>query len=64
MFFIEGGLCWGRLYILGLIYFTTAALMPLAPEYAPLVYGLLNACCFTWLATQSRRIAAGKHIQT
>jgi hypothetical protein len=58
VFFIEGRLSWGRLYLVGALCFAAGALQPLAGMGAPLVYGLLMSTVFDWLSFQARRLAA------
>jgi hypothetical protein len=40
-FFVMGSSYWGRCYALGVAFFLTGALMPLKPEWGPLVFGTL-----------------------
>ncbi|MFO0952615.1 MAG: serine/threonine-protein kinase [Isosphaeraceae bacterium] len=46
--FLIGRIHWGGFYLMGLAFFLLAALMPLAPRYAPLAYGALVALGLCW----------------
>jgi len=61
VFFVEGHLCWSRLYALGAAFFAAAFLLPLTGLWAPVAYGLLYSATFVWLSSQGRpgRQAAG-----
>jgi serine/threonine protein kinase len=54
-FFIMGSNYWGRCYAFGIVFFGAGCLMPLALEWAPLVYGLLWAIALTMLGLHLRR---------
>jgi serine/threonine-protein kinase len=63
VFFVEGYLCWSRLYFVGAAFFAAAVLLPLAGLWAPVAYGLLYSGTFVWLslqASQSDRPAAAR----
>jgi serine/threonine-protein kinase len=55
-FLVVGRLYWGVYYLVGLAHFLVAALMPLRPDVAPLVYGVFVAACMS--------LAALDHIRT
>jgi serine/threonine-protein kinase len=54
VFFVEGLLCWSRLYFLGAAYFAAAVLLPLTGLWAPVAYGLLYSATFVWLSLQGK----------
>jgi serine/threonine-protein kinase len=56
-FLVVGRLYWGRYYAVGLAHFLVAALMPLWPDLAPLVYGGFVAVFMTASAWQHYRTA-------
>jgi serine/threonine protein kinase len=58
MWFMEARIYWGRFYLVGMIFFVTAALMPLRLDLAPLTMGVVNGTALTWIALGLRRIAA------
>jgi hypothetical protein len=49
MWFTAARLYWGRLYLVGAVFFLTAALMPLGYALAPLVFGMVNGVCLSWV---------------
>ncbi len=53
IFFVEGHFCWGRLYLVGSLYFAAAVLLSLAGAWAPVAYGLLHSGAFVWLSCQT-----------
>jgi hypothetical protein len=55
-FLVVGRMYWGVYYLVGLAHFLVAALMPLRPDLAPLVYGVFVAVCMS--------LAAVDHIRT
>lgn len=58
MWFMEARNYWGRFYLVGVVFFVTAALMPLRLDLAPLLMGVVNGAALTWIALGLRRIAA------
>jgi serine/threonine protein kinase len=54
VFFVEGRLCWSRLYFVGAAFFAAAVLLPLAGLWAPVAYGLLYSATFVWLSLQGK----------
>ena len=50
-------LYWGFYYLVGLADFLVAALMPLKPDLAPLVYGVFVAVCMSMAALDHIRTA-------
>jgi serine/threonine-protein kinase len=58
MWFMEARMYWGRFYLVGVIFFATAALMPLCIDLAPLILGAVNGAALAWIALGLRRIAA------
>jgi serine/threonine protein kinase len=54
VFFVEGHLCWSRLYSFGVAFFAAALLLPLAGLWAPVAYGLLYSATFVWLSLQGK----------
>jgi serine/threonine protein kinase len=54
VFFVEGRLCWSRLYFIGAAFFAAAVLLPLAGLLAPVAYGLLHSATFVWLSLQGK----------
>jgi serine/threonine-protein kinase len=48
VFFIEGRTCWGRLYLVSLVFFAAAILMGMLPRHAPLLYAPLYSGWFLW----------------
>ena len=59
-FLVVGRLYWGRYYLVGLLHFLVAVLMPPRPDLAPLVYGVFVAACMTWGALDNYRVARGQ----
>jgi serine/threonine-protein kinase len=57
MWFMEARQYWGRFYVVGAVFFLTAALMPLRLDLAPLVLGAVNAAGLVWLGVELRCIA-------
>jgi serine/threonine-protein kinase len=57
MWVMEARQFWGRFYVLGLVFFPAAALMPLRLDLAPLIFGVVNAAGIGWLGIELRRIA-------
>jgi serine/threonine-protein kinase len=58
MFFAQGGLYWGRLYVLGLASFAAAVALMTAGPFAPLVYGLAQAVTFAAISRHLGRVAS------
>ena len=58
MWIMEARLYWGRLYLVGFVFFVAAALMPLRIDLSPLIFGAVNAACLTWLGAGLRGLAA------
>jgi hypothetical protein len=54
VFFVEGHLCWSRLYAVGVAFLAAAILLPLAGLWAPVAYGLLYSATFVWLSLQGK----------
>jgi hypothetical protein len=54
VFFVEGHLCWSRLYSVGAAFFAAAVLLPQAGLWAPVAYGLLYSATFVWLSLQGK----------
>jgi serine/threonine protein kinase len=54
VFFVEGRLCWSRLYFIGAAFFAAAVLLPLTGLWAPVAYGLLYSATFVWLSLQGK----------
>jgi serine/threonine-protein kinase len=50
VYFIEGRLCWSRLYYVGFLFFAAALALPLTGLWAPVVYGLLYSGTFVWFS--------------
>lgn len=67
--YAHGILYWGRFYMIGLLFFAIAAIMPLLPIlYWPGIYGLLLGVLQVWAGLHLRRvhheaIAAGKNME-
>jgi hypothetical protein len=59
MFFVEGRLFWGRLYLLGLVYFVLAAGLPFVSEWSPLIFGGFNGLVFVCLSFYLARLQRG-----
>jgi serine/threonine-protein kinase len=55
--FAEGRMYWGRLYLLGLLYFALAVLLRFALPYAPLLLAGLYAVTILYLGRHGRRAA-------
>jgi serine/threonine protein kinase len=58
MWFMEARMYFGWFYLVGLVFFVTAALMPLCLDLAPLIFGVVNGVALTWIALGLRRMAA------
>jgi hypothetical protein len=56
-FFIAGRIHWGGLYVVGLAFLVLAVLLPLAPTFAPLLYGVLYALSLGWMGREHARWA-------
>jgi hypothetical protein len=50
VFFIEGRMCWGRLYLVSCAFYIAAVAMPFVPAAAPLIYAGVYAGWFLWLS--------------
>jgi hypothetical protein len=59
VFFVEGHLCWSRLYSVGVAFLAAAVLLPLAGLWAPVAYGLLYSATFVWLSLQKPQRPTG-----
>ncbi len=57
MFFAQGRLYWGQLYVLGLACFVAAAVLMTAGPFAPLVYGVWQYAAFAVIARHLARVA-------
>jgi serine/threonine-protein kinase len=57
-FFVMGSTYWSWEYAFGLAWIALAALMPLAPPYAPLAAAGLNALCNVLIGLEMRRLGA------
>ena len=57
MFFAQGRLYWGRLYVLGLASFAAALALMGAGPFAPLVYGAWQAVAFAVISRHLSRVA-------
>jgi serine/threonine-protein kinase len=55
VFFAEGRLATGVLFLIGTAYFVASILLRAFPGCAPLLYGCLDGVCLVWLGWQSRR---------
>jgi hypothetical protein len=56
MYYSLGAAYWGRFYLAGAACFVTAALMPLAPAWGPLGFGLLLTVIFAAWGMHLRRL--------
>jgi serine/threonine-protein kinase len=50
IYVIEGRMCWGRLYLVGPVFYAVAVVMRFLPEYAPLLHGATYSSWFIWLS--------------
>jgi hypothetical protein len=57
MWFMEARFYWGRLYLIGMLYFAAAVLMQFRIDLAPLIFGLVNAAGLTWMSYGFRSMA-------
>jgi hypothetical protein len=55
VFLVEGGVCWGRLYLAGLAFWAAAVVMRLVPAYAPLIHAATYSGCSVWMSFQDWR---------
>jgi serine/threonine-protein kinase len=58
MWFMEARTYWGRFYLVGVLFFVTAALMPLRLDLAPLILGVVNGAALVWIGLGLRRVEA------
>jgi serine/threonine-protein kinase len=58
-FFVAGRIHCGRMYVVGLAFLGLAIVMPLAPAFAPLMYGLVYALGLGWMGREHARWALG-----
>ncbi len=58
IFFGLGGSYWGRLFVIGSVFFIAAALLPLRLEWAPLVFTALVSSMMLIISLHLRRLAA------
>jgi serine/threonine protein kinase len=58
-FFLAGRIHWGNMYVVGLAFLGLAVVMPLAPAFAPLMYGLVYALGLGWMGREHARWALG-----
>ncbi len=56
IFFVLGGMFWGRCYLFGLAFFALAAFLPLEISVAALPFGLLWSGCLIAMALHLRRL--------
>jgi serine/threonine-protein kinase len=63
-FLVVGRLYWGVYYLVGLAHFLVAALMPLRPGLAPLIYGVFVAVCMSLAALDHIRAARRENAQS
>jgi serine/threonine-protein kinase len=63
-FLVVGRMYWGVYYLVGLAHFLVAALMPLRPDLAPLVYGVFVAVCMSLAAVDHIRTAPREDVSS